>query len=66
MARTLQLTSDPNVRSSAYTYISLCETAMGQHQQARQDLLTAISLDTEYNNALARTLATGLYVSRRE
>jgi tetratricopeptide (TPR) repeat protein len=66
MARTLQLTSDPNVRSSAYTYISLCETAMGQHQQARRDLLTAISLDTEYNNALARTLATGLYVSRRE
>jgi tetratricopeptide (TPR) repeat protein len=65
-ARTLQLTNDPNVRSSAYTYISLCETAMGQHDQARRDLLTAISLDTEYNNSLARTLATGLYVSRRD
>jgi tetratricopeptide (TPR) repeat protein len=66
LVRTLQLTNDPNVRSSAYTYISLCETALGQDTQARQDLLTAISLDTEYNNSLARTLAAGLYVSRRE
>lgn len=65
LVRTLQLTSDPNVRSSAYTYISLCETALGEDQQARQDLLTAIRLDTEYNNSLARTLATGLYISER-
>jgi len=66
LKRTIQLTNDPNVRSSAYTYISLCETAIGQTAQARSHLLTAISLDTEYNNSLARTLAVGLYVSRKD
>ena len=61
--RTIQLTNDPNVRSSAYTYISLGETAMGRRSDARSHLLTAIALDTEYNNSLARSLAAGLYVS---
>ena len=61
--RTVQLTNDPNVRSSAYTYISLSETAMGRDSDARSHLLTAIALDTEYNNSLARSLAAGLYVS---
>lgn len=61
--RTIQLTNDPNVRSSAYTYISLSETAMGRASDARSHLLTAIALDTEYNNSLARSLAAGLYVS---
>lgn len=62
-SRTLQLTNDPNVRSSAYTYISLSERAMGRTADARSHLLTAISLDTEFNNSLARSLAAGLYVS---
>jgi hypothetical protein len=66
LLRTIQLTSDPNVRSTAYTYISLCETAVGRPAQARSHLLTAISLDSEYNNSLARTLAVGLYVSRKD
>ena len=61
--RTIQLTNDPNVRSSAYTYVSLSETAMGRDSDARSHLLTAIALDTEYNNSLARSLAAGLYVS---
>ena len=61
--RTLQLTNDPNVRSSAYTYISLSETSMGRLGDARTHLLTAIALDTEFNNSLARSLAAGLYVS---
>jgi tetratricopeptide (TPR) repeat protein len=63
MVRTIQLTNDPNVRSSAYTYISLSEQAMGRDAAARSHLLTAITLDTEYNNSLARSLAAGLYVS---
>jgi tetratricopeptide (TPR) repeat protein len=63
MLRTVQLTNDPNVRSSAYTYISLSEQAMGRTGDARSHLLTAITLDTEYNNSLARSLAAGLYVS---
>lgn len=61
--RTIQLTNDPNVRSSAYTYISLSEQAMGRTGDARSHLLTAIGLDTEFNNSLARSLAAGLYVS---
>lgn len=61
--RTIQLTGDANVRSSCYTYISLSETALGQDTAARSHLLTAISLDTEYNNSLARSLAAGLYIS---
>jgi len=61
--RTIQLTNDPNVRSSSYTYISLGERAMGRDSDARSHLLTAIALDTEYNNSLARSLAAGLYVS---
>jgi tetratricopeptide (TPR) repeat protein len=61
--RTIQLTNDPNVRSSSYTYISLGERAMGRDSDARTHLLTAIALDTEYNNSLARSLAAGLYVS---
>jgi hypothetical protein len=51
------------VRSSAYTYISLSESSMGRLGDARTHLLTAITLDTEFNNSLARSLAAGLYVS---
>jgi hypothetical protein len=36
---------------------------MGRSSDARSHLLTAIALDTEYNNSLARSLAAGLYVS---
>jgi tetratricopeptide (TPR) repeat protein len=63
LLRTIQLTNDPNVRSSAYTYISLSERSMGRLADARTHLLTAIALDTEFNNSLARSLAAGLYVS---
>lgn len=61
--RAIQLTNDANVRSSAYTYISLCESALGETSVARSHLLEAIALDTEYNNSLARSLAAGLYTA---
>jgi hypothetical protein len=59
--RVLDETSEPNTRSSAYTYRALCELHLGDKQQARTDLLRAVATDVEYNNSLARSLTTGLY-----
>jgi Tfp pilus assembly protein PilF len=55
--------ADSNVASAAYTYVALCDIRLGDADSARQELLRAIHLDHEYLNSLARTLATGLYVS---
>jgi hypothetical protein len=57
------LTREPNVVSSAYTYISLSEMKLGASGDARHDLVRAVAVDTGYNNTLARSLATGLYVA---
>lgn len=59
----LTMTGDANVTSSAYTYLALTELKLGQADQARLDLLRAVSADTSYNNTLARSLVAGLYVS---
>ena len=56
-----QSAPEPNITSSALTYIALCEMRLGQGDQARHDIIRAVQLDTEYINSLARSLATGLY-----
>jgi hypothetical protein len=61
----LGMTGDANVTSSALTYIALSELKLGQTVQARRDLLRAVSVDTSYNNNLARSLVTGLYISTK-
>jgi hypothetical protein len=61
----LTMTGDGNVTSSAFTYIALSELKLGQGDQARRDLLRAVSVDTSYNNTLARSLLVGLYVSTK-
>lgn len=63
--RVLTMTGDANVTSSAFTYIALSEMRLGQADQARRDLLQAVSLDTSYNNTLARSLLAGLYVGTK-
>jgi hypothetical protein len=55
--------AEPNVASSALTYIALSEMRLGRSAEARQDLLHAVDLDTEYINSLARSLSTGLYTT---
>lgn len=59
--RVLQETAEPNVDSSALTYIALSEYREGKAADARTHVLEAVALDTEYDNDLARALATGLY-----
>jgi hypothetical protein len=61
--RVLVLTRDANVTSSAYAYIGLSELKLGQLDQARLDLLRAVSADTGYYNTLARSVVAGLYVA---
>jgi hypothetical protein len=61
----LTMTGDVNVTSSALTYISLSELKLGRPGQARRDLLSAVSVDTGYNNTLARSLVVGLYVGTK-
>jgi tetratricopeptide (TPR) repeat protein len=58
--RVLETVSDTDVRSAAYTQIGLCERRLGLRSQARADLLTAIALDGQYRNLLARAAALGL------
>jgi tetratricopeptide (TPR) repeat protein len=59
--RVLGLTSDADVRSSALTYLALCDFHGVHPDLAKHELVEAIKLDTGYNNTLARTVATGLY-----
>jgi hypothetical protein len=63
--RVVTMTGDANVTSSAYTYIALSELKLGRDDQARSDLLRAVSVDAGYNNTLARSLLAGLYVGTR-
>lgn len=65
LRRVLSMTGDANVISSAFTYIALSEMKLGQADPARRDLLRAVSVDTGYNNTLARSLVAGLFVSTK-
>jgi tetratricopeptide (TPR) repeat protein len=64
LTRSLQLTPDRDLLSSAHTYIALCDQHMGREKDARRELVAAIDLDFRYSNTLARTLAVGLYQSQ--
>ena len=59
--RTLQLTGDPDLGSSAHTYIALADLALGRPDEAKRHLVLAIALDGTSSNGLARSTATGLY-----
>jgi hypothetical protein len=63
LERVRTLTTNRDVRSSADTYISLSLQKLDQPVEARRVLLRAIAEDRAYYNSLARSLATGLYVS---
>ena len=63
--RVLAMTGDANVTSSAFTYVALSELKLGQPDQARRDLLRAVSADTGYNNTLARSVVIGLYIGTK-
>jgi len=63
--RVLSMTGNANVTSSALTYLALAELKLGRADQARRDLLHAVSVDTSYNNTLARSLVAGLYVGTK-
>jgi tetratricopeptide (TPR) repeat protein len=61
--RVLTLTGQPDVRSSAYTYIALSEAKLGRAGPARRDMVAAVLADTGTNNVQARSLALGLYAA---
>ncbi len=60
LTKVIQLTSDADVQSSAYTYIALIETQQGHYQNSRVLLAKAVSLDRHYYNNTAREALSGL------
>jgi tetratricopeptide (TPR) repeat protein len=61
MSTLLQSSSKDNIRSSAYTYMALSETGLGNYATARLLLFKAISLDSGYHNNTAREELSGLH-----
>nr|BBH94664.1 hypothetical protein KTA_28630 [Thermogemmatispora argillosa] len=61
MSNVLALSSDDDLRSSAYTYIGLAEIALGHSVQGREALLIAVALDPDYRNNTAREALSGLH-----
>jgi tetratricopeptide (TPR) repeat protein len=59
--RAEQLTPDPDVLSSAHTYVGLADLQLGRSDEAKRELVLAIQLDGTGSNGLARSTATGLY-----
>ncbi|MBX5458459.1 MAG: hypothetical protein IRZ31_16310 [Thermogemmatispora sp.] len=57
----LTLSSDNDLRSSAYTYMGLAEIALGRSAEGREALLVALALDPEYHNNTAREALSGLH-----
>ncbi len=47
--------------STAYTYLSFCETNLGNYAEGRALLIKAVNLDYGYYNAIAREAASGLH-----
>lgn len=60
MSKIVQMSSDSNIRSSAYTYLALCDDGLGNYSSARALLFKAIQLDPNYNNNTAREELSGL------
>ncbi len=48
MSKIIQMSSDANIRSSAYTYMALCDDGLGNYTMARALLFKAIQLDPNY------------------
>lgn len=60
MVRVVQLSSDKDIQSSAYTYMALSEAGQGQYTLSRMLLAKAIMLDPNYRNNTARENMSGL------
>ena len=61
MQNVLYINQNPDVRSSAETYIALSMIRQGQVAQGRQVLMQAIKLDPDFNNNTAREELSGLH-----
>ncbi len=61
MLAVIALSSDTNILSSAYTYLSLSNEAEGNYAQARDYLFTAQAYDPAYRNNTAREEMSGLH-----
>jgi hypothetical protein len=61
MLSVMALSSDPNILSSVYTYLSLSSEAQGNYVKARDYLFKAQEFDTAYRNNTAREEMSGLH-----
>jgi tetratricopeptide (TPR) repeat protein len=61
MFSVIALSSDANILSSAYTYLSLSNESEGNYTQARDYLFTAQAYDPAYRNNTAREELSGLH-----
>ncbi len=57
----ISLSTDSDMLSTAYTYLSFCETNLGNYAEGRALLIKAVNLDYGYYNAIAREAASGLH-----
>ena len=60
MLSVIALSSDPDIRSSAYTYLALSSESEGNYVQARDYLFKAQDFDPAYRNNTAREEISGL------
>lgn len=60
MAIVLQLSSNTDIQSSAYTYIALSDEGLGDYIQSRVYLFKAVALDPNFRNDTAREELSGL------
>lgn len=61
MTRVIQLSSNTDIQSSAYTYLALSEAGQGNYSEERTLLFEAIELDPSYRNNTAREELSGLH-----
>lgn len=61
MLSVMALSSNPDILSSVYTYLSLSSEAEGKYVQARDYLFTAQAFDPSYRNSTAREEMSGLH-----
>ncbi len=61
MVRVIELTSNRDVQSSAYTYMALSDAGKGDYLEERTLLFKAEQLDPNYYNNTARQELSGLH-----
>jgi hypothetical protein len=61
MKAVLYLSTDPDLQSSAYTYLALSEAGEGHYATSRELLFQALQLDDNYHNITAREELSGLH-----